>query len=165
MIRSHALPTNDRLIRTMGNMEQDCPCGYLETDHHIFVQCKLHEKEIEKAIEDVAGKVAQRANCDDNSCDSDAESLLKAEFRSIFEDSDIWPGRMLRWYYGHVSQLATPLPEKEKWWGLKEIHFQLVRLAGFVLSMRAMDKYQSGMNAVQEQARIVEELAMGRIAN
>lgn len=108
--------------------------------------------------------MAQRANCDDNSRDSDTESHLKAEFRSIFEDSDMWPGRMSRWYYGHVPQLATPLPEKEKWWGLREIYFQLVRLAGFVWSMRAMDNFQSGMNAVQDHA-IVEELAMGRIVN
>jgi ribonuclease HI len=37
MIRSHALPTNDRLTRTMGNDAQNCPCGYVETDHHVFV--------------------------------------------------------------------------------------------------------------------------------
>jgi hypothetical protein len=83
-------------------------------------------------FEEAAGKVARKAKCDDNSPDNDTESLLKAEFRSILEDSDMWPGRMSRWYYGHVPRLATPLPEKEKWWVLKEIHFQLVK---FIWSM------------------------------
>jgi hypothetical protein len=66
--------------------------------------------------------VARKAKTNDKLPDSDIESL-KTEFQSIFKDSEMWPGRMPRWYYGHVPRLATPLPEKERWGVLKEIHF------------------------------------------
>jgi hypothetical protein len=108
--------------------------------------------------------VARKAKTNDKLPDSDIESL-KTEFQSIFKDSEMWPGRMPRWYYGHVPRLATPLPEKERWGVLKEIHFQLVRLAGFIWSMRATDLFQSRVKAVQEHDRIIEELARGRTAN
>jgi hypothetical protein len=77
----------------------------------------------------------------------------------------MWPGRKSCWYYGHVPPLATPLPEREKWLALKEIHFQLVRLGGFIWSMRATERYKSRIKAVQEHDKMIEEMAMGRTAN
>jgi hypothetical protein len=173
MIRSNALPTYDRLSRTFGDDAQDCPCGHPETDHHIFVKCKLHKKEIDTAIQETANKLTRILQSYHNPTDSDIESptesdinsSLQAEFRSLFEDSEMWPGGMSRWYYGHVPRLATPLREMEKRRGLQEIHFQLVRLAGFIWLMRAKGKYQSGVTAIQEHNRRLEELATGRTAS
>jgi hypothetical protein len=43
--------------------------------------------------------------------------------------------------------------------GLQQCLWQLVRLAGFIWSMRATDQYQSRVNAVREHDRIIKELA------